>query len=87
MPIYVSLIGAMIAGRIVSGIVYAVIVMPANITPVIESVITTLITGLPGILIQLVIIPAVVKLLERKVKIKDDAYHFGDRQGITKRKE
>ena len=80
MPLYLSLIGAMIAGRIVSGIVYAVIVMPASITPVMESVITTLMTGLPGILIQLAIIPAAVKLLERKVKIEDAD---GDARGFA----
>lgn len=65
MPLYVSLIAAMVAGRLVKGVAFAVIMLPAGIHPVIESVTGTVVTGLPGIVIQLAFIPAIVKLLEK----------------------
>ena len=57
--LYISLAGAMIAGRIISGIIKAFIFMPGqyNISIWVE---TSLITGLPGIAIQLIIIPSII---------------------------
>ena len=66
LSIYPKLIIAMIAGRIVNGIVMwiAVLLFSLEISPL-QSVVASLIAGLPGIAIQIVIIPAVYLLLKR----------------------
>ncbi len=57
--LYISLASAMLAGRIIGGIVKAFIFMPGQYSFKIwiES---SLITGLPGIAIQLILIPSIV---------------------------
>lgn len=67
MPLYISLISAMILGRIASGIVFVFVMMPSGFMPVVESITGAVVTGLPGIVIQLAIIPALVKLLENRI--------------------
>lgn len=72
LPVYVSLIGAQVAGRAV----YALCLLVAaglfqlDVPPVL-SVWTALITGLPGIVIQLLLIPLIVIPL-RKVALFHD---------------
>ncbi|MGF7011006.1 putative membrane protein [Lachnospiraceae bacterium PF1-22] len=68
LPLYPSLLLAMFAGRIVSAVIFSLIMLPEGITVVIKNTLATATTGLPGIIIQLAIIPATVKLLERVVK-------------------
>jgi len=70
LQIYVSLIGAMIAGRIVRGIVLAIIMRPVTAGWVVESIVTTTIMGVPGIIIQLAFVPITVWLLEKHLKLK-----------------
>lgn len=67
LPLYVSLISAMILGRIVNGIAFVFVMMPSGFKPVLESITGAVVTGLPGIVIQLAVIPALVKLLENRV--------------------
>ena len=69
LPLYVSLVGAMLVGRIARGIIFAVIMLPTTAGFVMESMITTTIMGLPGIMIQLLFIPVTVKLLEKHLKL------------------
>ena len=59
--LYIALIAAMIAGRVVSGIAKALIFTP-GITMT-AWVTASFITALPGIVVQLVLIPQVVRLL------------------------
>lgn len=67
---YISLIAAMIGGRIVAGVVVFVLATffgfkgPGPYTFVQGAIVT----GIPGIIIQLVFIPPIVKLLKQHVK-------------------
>ncbi len=61
--LYISLIAAMVAGRVLSGFAKAWIFAPG--TPVFAWVSTSLVTGLPGIAIQLLLIPLLVVALTK----------------------
>ena len=65
--LYAALIAAMLAGRVVSGIAKALIFSPGMAMGV--WITSSFITALPGIIIQLVLIPQVVRLL---MKISSD---------------
>jgi len=65
---HLSLLGAMIAGRIARGVIFAFIMMPVSAGFVVESVIATTIMGFPGIIMQLVFVPIAVDLLEKHLK-------------------
>ncbi|MHC1770644.1 MAG: ECF transporter S component [Flexilinea sp.] len=61
---YICLIGAMLAGRIISGILKALIFSAGSYS--MSAWITSyFVTSLPGIIIQLVLIPSIVYALER----------------------
>ncbi len=61
--LYISMLTAMAAGRVLAGFAKALIFAPG--TPVFAWVTTSLITGIPGIVIQLIVMPAVVLALTR----------------------
>ena len=61
--LYISLIPAMLAGRVISGIAKALIFAPG--TTLTAWATASFVTGLPGIAIQLILIPAIVFSLER----------------------
>lgn len=61
--LYISLIAAMLLGRIISGIVKALIFTPG--LSIIAWATASFITGLPGIAIQLILIPILVHTLSR----------------------
>ncbi len=61
--LYISMLTAMVAGRVLSGLAKALIFTPG--TPAFAWVTTTLVMGLPGIAIQLVIMPVMVLSLTR----------------------
>jgi len=64
LDLYIPLIGAMLAGRLVFGILNALIFRAGNYT--FEIWLTAaFVTALPGIIIQLIVIPAVVFLLRK----------------------
>lgn len=63
LDLYISMTTAMILGRVVAGFVKALILAPG--TPVFAWVTTSLVEGIPGIVIQLVIIPSIVYALMR----------------------
>ena len=56
--LYISLITAMLLGRVVSGLAKALIFSPG--TAPFAWVTTSLVTGIPGIIIQLVLMPTIV---------------------------
>lgn len=61
--LYISLVPAMLAGRVISGIVKALILSPGiSLTTWATA---SFVTGLPGIAIQLALVPALVLGLER----------------------
>lgn len=62
--LYLSLITAMLAGRIVSGIAKALIFSAGNYSMT-AWVTGSFVTGLPGIIIQLALIPTIVFALEK----------------------
>lgn len=64
--IYVSLILAQIAGRVANALalVFATYVLQLNV-PAVITVGTAVVTGIPGLILQLVLVPAVVILIER----------------------
>jgi hypothetical protein len=59
--LYLSLITAMLAGRVISGVVKALILSPGITMEV--WIAGSFVTALPGIVIQLIAIPLVVNLL------------------------
>ena len=61
--LYISMGIAMVMGRFVAGLVKAVILAPG--TPVFAWVTTSLVQGIPGIVIQLALIPTIVYALMR----------------------
>lgn len=56
--LYISLIAAMVLGRTVAGLAKSLIFAPG--TPVFAWVTTSLVSGIPGILIQLVLMPTIL---------------------------
>ena len=77
--IYPALIASMLIGRIVSGIVNATLLSAVGSTYTFRIFFTaSFVTGLPGIVIQVVLIPVIVMLLEKsqlfeKPLVKADA--------------
>lgn len=64
--LYLSLIIAMILGRVVYGLVYALMFVLDLSTFAFSTYLTTMfVTGLPGIVLQILIVPAVVMALKR----------------------
>ena len=62
--VYISLVGAMICGRAVYGLaVHALLLFDGDLKA--ASVLTALVTGLPGIVIQLLLVPGVVFAVQR----------------------
>ncbi len=68
--LYASLIVAMLAGRVIAGIVKALIFTPGKITMA-AWVTSYFVTSLPGIIIQLVLIPTIVFALMKANLIPD----------------
>lgn len=62
--LYISQITAMLLGRILSGVCKALIFAPATFT-VAAWATTSFVTGLPGIVIQLVLLPTLVVALTK----------------------
>ena len=65
LPLDISLVSSMILGRIVGAGVLALVLAPPNFQVFGGLVIGNLITGLPGIAIQLALIPVLVRILEK----------------------
>jgi len=65
--IYISLVGSMIVGRIVAGIAVWVLAtfFTANLPGPVTFIISSISKGIPGIIIQLVFIPAIVWILQK----------------------
>ena len=64
--IYLSLVGAMVAGRVVWGIVKALMTLTGNSTFTFAAFISgALTTAIPGILLQLVLVPAIICALQK----------------------
>ena len=61
--LYISMIVAMLMGRVLAGLGKALVFTPG--TAVIAWVVSSLVTGIPGILIQLLVMPAVILALTR----------------------
>lgn len=72
--LYISLIGAMLAGRVVAGIAKALIFSPGITMSV--WIAGSFVTALPGILVQLVVIPLLVGLL-MKIRQLPERYPKG----------
>ncbi len=70
--VYVSLIGAMITGRVgyMVTLYFLTNVLMMESFGKVASVVTAAITGLPGIIIQIVFIPILVKFLNRYIYAK-----------------
>ncbi len=75
LPVYTTLISAMIAGRILCGLTAALLlfITPANPLITKYSVLSAVVTGIPGIIIQLILVPSAVCLLGKKASDKYDA--------------
>ena len=61
--LYIALVPAMLAGRVISGVAKALIFAPGTTLAAWATV--SFVTALPGILIQLILIPALIFALER----------------------
>lgn len=62
--LYIQLIGAMLVGRIVYGVLNALIFSVGNFT-FNMFILGAFVTALPGILIQLILLPAIILILEK----------------------
>ncbi len=71
--VYLSLILSMLCGRAVNilALLVAAELMKLNVPPVM-SVFTGAVTGIPGLIIQLILVPAAVYLAERRMKLDRD---------------
>ena len=74
-PVYASLISAMVSGRILSGLTAALLLIVTPLNPAVAkySVLSSVITGIPGIIIQLILVPSAVCILGKKATTKYDA--------------
>ena len=63
LDLYISMATAMVLGRFIAGLVKSVILAPG--TPLFAWVTTSLVEGIPGIIIQLALIPTIVYALMR----------------------
>lgn len=72
--LYIGMVTAMVLGRVVSGLAKALIFTPG--TAPFAWVTTSLITGIPGICIQLILMPAVIFALTR-ARLIPARYHKG----------
>lgn len=67
--IFVSLIGAMVIGRVVSGIVnYILLTVGGNGFVFTAFLTTTFVKAIPGIIIQLILIPVILKAIDHVKK-------------------
>lgn len=67
--IFISLIGAMVVGRIVSGIInYILLTVGGNGFVFTAFLTATFVKAIPGIIIQLILIPVVLKAIEHAKK-------------------
>lgn len=75
--LYISMITAMILGRVVSGFAKALIFTPG--APAFAWVTTSLVVGIPGIIIQLIVMPVLVLTLTRTklipIRYTEKAFH------------
>ena len=75
--LYISMITAMILGRVVSGFAKALIFTPG--APAFAWVTTSLVVGIPGIIIQLIVMPVLVLTLTRTklipIRYTETAFH------------
>ena len=63
LDLYISMVTAMVLGRVVAGLAKSFIFAPG--TPIFAWVTTSLVEGIPGIIIQLVLLPTIVFTLMR----------------------
>ena len=63
LDLYISMVTAMVAGRVLSGFAKAFVFSPG--TPIFAWVTTSLVTGIPGIVIQLALLSTIVFALMR----------------------
>lgn len=71
LKVYISLIAAMIAGRIVWGVVKAILLGIAGDTLTFSAFISgAILTAIPGIILQLVLIPAIMLALDKMKLLK-----------------
>lgn len=79
LDLYISLVPAMLAGRIVSGIAKALIFAPGTTLSAWATV--SFVTGLPGIAIQLVLIPVLLLALT-KARLIPQRYPKGEAEAV-----
>lgn len=73
LDVYISLVFAMIIGRVVAGIAKAYFFMPAGMFTMQMWISSYFVTSLPGIIAHLILIPAIVMAL-KKAKLIDSRY-------------
>ncbi|HHV78467.1 MAG TPA: ECF transporter S component [Firmicutes bacterium] len=70
LSVVTSLLGAMLLGRLVYGFLGALILPTLGLPriPILYPLITSLLSSLPGVLLQLILIPLIVSLVQRSSK-------------------
>ncbi|MDI6600804.1 MAG: ECF transporter S component [Thermoanaerobacteraceae bacterium] len=68
--VFTSLLVSMLAGRVVAGLIvwFLITFFSMNMPSPLVFIYTSIINGLPGIIIQLILIPTIVILVERRLK-------------------
>lgn len=73
MPIYPSMLISMLSGRLVYGLIFQVLLLTNNGTLRALSVTGALLEGIPGIVIQLILIPAIITAVKKHSTYGDGA--------------
>ena len=71
--LYVSLIAAMVCGRIVHGAVWAMLFLAGGKAVTFVSAFAFVVDGIPGIVLQLLLIPSIVKSVNKLLKTMPDS--------------
>ena len=71
--LYVSLIAAMVCGRIVHGAVWAMLFLAGGKAVTFVSAFAFVVDGIPGIVLQLLLIPPIVKSVNKLLKTMPDS--------------
>lgn len=80
--VFGSLIGSMIFGRVVRGLAFVVATKVLGMAlPPVLGIMTAIVQGMPGIILQLIVIPPMMIMMKKKGWLQDDK---GSTQSLSK---
>ncbi len=85
--LYPALLISMAAGRVVHGVIFAIAMLAGGKAVTFASVFASNVEGLPGTLLQLVLIPAIVRGVEKLLRREYSGEHYEESEMEAKAKE